>query len=106
MVTAGTSGAESALVVAAGRKTEMGEGREKLDEQSRELTDHGEEHGMTYGRRGGHLTLVCAGIPPLRIFHLQRPVLRVREVRRDESLVGRVRLDAHREEMDIPVPHP
>jgi len=48
----------------------MGEGREKLDEQSRELTDHGEEHGMTYGRRGGHLTLVCAGIPPLRVFHL------------------------------------
>lgn len=49
--------------------------KRKLDEEERprqggQLTDHGEEHGMTHGRRCGHLTLVCPGISLLRIFHL------------------------------------
>jgi len=42
----------------------------KKKKKKRKLTDDGEEHGMTYGWRRRHLTLVCARISSLGVFHL------------------------------------
>jgi len=63
--------AEKSVVPCAMLRDEKREKKEETRERREEkLTDDGEEHGMTYGRRRGHLTLVCARISSLRIFHL------------------------------------
>ena len=70
------------------------------------LTDDGEEEGVAHGRRGGDLALVEARVLALRVPDAQRPVLGVRRVHRLEALVRRVRVAAHGEQVDVPVPHP
>lgn len=54
-----------------GRDERRGDERaEDENEREKKLTDNGEVHGVTYGRRRGHLTLVCAGISSLGVFYL------------------------------------
>lgn len=61
---------------------------------------------MPDGRSCAHLTLVHAGVSPLGIPHLERPVLRLRGVDGLKPLVTGVRVPADSEEVDVPVPHP
>lgn len=61
---------------------------------------------MTHVRRRGDLALVNTAVSVLRIFDLERPIVRVSVVNRSKSLVVRVRVTANREQMDVPVPDP
>lgn len=61
---------------------------------------------MAHMRRGTDLALVDARVPMLRVLYLQRPVFAVRVVYRTESLVGRVRVPTHSQEMDVAMAHP
>lgn len=54
----------------------------------------------------GHLALVDAGVALLRPLDVQRPVVRLRRVRRLEPLVRRVRVAAHRQDVQVAVPDP
>jgi hypothetical protein len=57
-------------------------------------------------RRGRHLALVDTGVPVLGILDLKSPVFGVRLMYRPETLVASVGVPAHRQEMDVAVPHP
>lgn len=57
-------------------------------------------------RRRGDLALVDTAVPMLRVFDLERPVVRVGVVDRSKSLVVRIRVTADREQVDVSVPDP
>lgn len=61
---------------------------------------------MTHVGRRGDLALVNTAVPMLRIFYLERPVVRMGSVDRAKSLVVRVRVTANCEQMDVSVPDP
>lgn len=54
----------------------------------------------------GHLALVQTLVPLLHPLYLQRPIPSLLVVRRLKPLVGRVRVGAHRQNVDVPVPDP
>lgn len=61
---------------------------------------------MTHVRRRGDLALVDTTIPMLRVFDLERPIVRMGVVDRSKSLVVRIRVTADREQMNVSVPDP
>lgn len=63
-------------------------------------------HGGADRWCGGDLALVDTGVVALRVEDLERPVLGVRRVNGREALVARVRVAPHREQVNVPVPHP
>lgn len=52
------------------------------------------------------MAFVRAGVPSLRVPHLQRPILCLRGVYRLEPLVTCVRISAYCEQVDVPVTDP
>lgn len=56
--------------------------------------------------RGGYLALVDTWVPDLRILDLQRPVFTGRLIDGPEPLVSGVRVPAHSQQVDVPVPDP
>lgn len=54
----------------------------------------------------GDLALVDASVALLRPLDLQRPVVGLRRVRRLEALVRRVRVTAHRQDVQVAVTDP
>lgn len=75
-------------------------------EEEKRLTDNVEMHEVAHVGSGGHLALVDAGVPVLRILDLQHPVVRLGHMYRPEALVVRVRVPADRQQVDVPVSHP
>lgn len=61
---------------------------------------------MTHMRSGADLALVDAGVPVLRVFDLEVPVLGALLMDRSEPLVTSVCVPTDGQEMDVPVPHP
>lgn len=61
---------------------------------------------MAHVRRRGHLALIDARVPMLRIFDLQDPVLRVRMMDGPKALVRRVRVSTDGQQMDVTVANP
>lgn len=70
------------------------------------LTDDIEADELTAMRLSGHLTLVQSGVSGLREFDLQRPVLCRSWLDDSETLVGRVRVSTHRQDVDVTMPDP
>lgn len=54
----------------------------------------------------GHLALVQSGVPGLREFDLQRPVLGGSRLDDGEPLVGCVRVSTHSQDVHVTVPDP
>lgn len=63
-------------------------------------------HGVTNWRCRRHLTLVNPRVPSLWVLDFEGPVFRGGEMRRHESLVRRVGIDANGEQVNVPMPHP
>lgn len=54
----------------------------------------------------GDLALVDSGVALLRPLHMQRPIVGVRRVHRLEPLVGRVRVPAHCQDVQVAMSDP
>lgn len=78
----------------------------KQSRRENALTDYGKGHRVADWRCGANLALVDAGVSPLRVAHLQGPVLRHRIVDAAEALVGRIREPIDCEKVQISVPDP
>jgi hypothetical protein len=61
---------------------------------------------VTHVRRCADLALVNARVAMLRVLDLQGPVLTVRMVDGTKPLVTGVGVPAHRQKVDVTVPHP
>lgn len=70
------------------------------------LTDDAEVDGVADRGCRADLTLVCSRVLPLGVAYPEGPVLGVRGVYRLEPLVTRVRVPAHRQQMDVLVSDP
>lgn len=70
------------------------------------LTDNAQRDKVTAHGLGRDLALVDSGVPLLGPLDLQRPVVGVFVMRRLEALVRGVRVAAHRQDVNVPVPYP
>lgn len=61
---------------------------------------------MADGRGGGYLALVDTGILWLRVPYPENPLFRVERVHRLETLVARIGVTTHRQQVDVAMPHP
>lgn len=74
--------------------------------ENSELTDYVEVDKVTPDGLRGDLALIHAGVAQLRPLDVQYPVIRLGPVRGLEPLVRRVRVAAHRQDMQIPMSYP